>query len=311
MNWLMGGTLVMFGLCFLVWTAVTFSARFRGWILGYYSRRVGLAVPESLEAHLSRRAILLQRATALGGLAGIVVATAVIAVFIPPPDYTRDLPPVEPAMVVLLICATTGPMLSRSLAALMLTLRHRAGRRVARSTTPRLSDYVSGVERAAAWLTSVAALTLLILIWLAHRYGVLQNIVIEDEGVFDSMGAWFAYLAALSLAMGGILSSIVLHYPQPAGSTQELAWDDAIRALTLRWLISVTSCWGLQSIILSFIYVLVGSTWHPAWLVAPVALMFVATWVGWFLLGYFARNSVMDRYYQRRLWTKAEVLVTP
>lgn len=303
MDSLTTGCLTASGTAFGVWAGVTFTARFRRWILESYARRVDLAIPEDLAFRLSQRATVLQRATALGGLAGTVVAAAVIAAFIPPPDFTRDAPPFDPASIVLVVSVLSGSMLARSFAAVVQTLSRRPGRRIARSSTPRLADYVSQVEIAASWVATGAALLLLILMWFAQGHGVMKNVVIENEGVFDSIGAFFAYLAVASLVVGGILSQIVLRAPQRAGSTQELAWDDAFRALTLRWVVGVPYGWASQSVLLSFIYVLIGSTWQPRALVIVVGLAAAAAWAGYFLLLYFLRNSVTDRHFRRRLWS--------
>ncbi|GAB3919189.1 hypothetical protein GCM10011575_29630 [Microlunatus endophyticus] len=284
-------------------TVVTITRWFRRRILADYARRFDLEVPEELESRLRRRAGAPFTATCLGGLVGLTAGAVISALVIPPPDYSRQVPPVDPSTAVMIVTALSGGVIFQVVTAVALALHRPTGRRVARSTTPRLSDYVSGVERSAGWIVVCAAVILLVSIAVAERSGALHNPVIEEESVFGSMGAFFAYVSIGGLIVGSLLSRVVLHGPQPAGSSTELAWDDALRAQTLRGLVGLPLTWGIYSLLQSFAEIMIGSTWHPralAYLFVVMALAACAATVGYL---YSTRRSVSDRYFRRRLWS--------
>jgi hypothetical protein len=294
---------ILLAVLFAAGTVVTLTRWSRRRILADYARRFDLEVPEELESRLARRAGAPFTAICLGGLVGLTVGTMISALVIPPPDYSRPVPPVDPSTAVMVVATLSGIVVFQVVTVVVLALHRPAGRRVARSTTPRLSDYLTGLERSARWIVVVAAAALPAIIALAERSGALHNLVVENEGIFGSLGSFFGYLSIGGLVVGSVLSRVVLHSPQHARSATELAWDDALRAQTLRALVGLPLSWGAYSLMLNFIELLVGSTWQPRAFGYVVPLVAVAACVaaGGYLYG--VRRSVSDRYFQHRLWS--------
>lgn len=296
---------VMYGVCgvtFAIVALITSTGWYRRRNLRDRANRVGLAVPEDLEYELGRRASIPHVAMAIGGVIATIVAALIAVVFVPPFDDTKAPPPVDPVMVVLVVSGLSGTLLFQVTASVVLTLRRPTGRRVARTTTPQLSDYVSGPERALSLVSPFVAIALPIFIALAVRSGLLQNDLIKKQGALHSTGAFFAYISVGSLVISHVFSRIVLHTRQTARSREELVWDDALRALTLRGLVALPYSWAWQSVLLSSLDMLMFSSWHPGWAVAIVVIGSVGALAGLILLAYRARSSVSDQYFQRRLW---------
>lgn len=109
-----------------------------------------------------------------------------------------------------------------------------AGPRVARSRVVGIRDLISDGEIALAVVATVLPLLALI------------------AGPSDGSVAWPALLTVGTLVVAAVAATRIVRRPQPAGSARHLAWDDALRARTLRDVVAgvtlVGSSYGLLSV---------------------------------------------------------------
>lgn len=145
----------------------------------------------------------------------------------------------------LLVWSAVGVLVGRSvaLAGLALVQARRAvaapGPRVARAGCPTPGDYVAAPERGLAVVLSGLPIVLVAGWWASTAAEV-------EPGV--------AALAAVPLVvlLGGLaLARRITAGPQPAASPQALAWDDALRARTLRDVVSAVTLVGVSYCLLT------------------------------------------------------------
>lgn len=297
----------LFGIGLSVWFAASFTRWFRTRQLGYYARRVGLHVPEELEEALGRRVVALERSAAGGGLAGLIVSSGIVWM-LPKSDFPSE-PSIGVGAPVVVMTVILGSMITRAITAVTLTMRAQPGRRVARSTTPHLSDYVPMVELLGSLLAAGGAVVLVVLAGVAISVGRLDSLMLSDDGgEFWSVEAMFGYLALVTAVAACLLSQIVLRAAQRAGSRQELAWDDALRASTLRALVGVPISWGIQSLYLSFLDVTMGATWHPGILGFVAGTVFALAAATTLALLLVDRRAKPNEYFLQRLWRNVEMI---
>jgi nitrate reductase gamma subunit len=130
------------------------------------------------------------------------------------------------ALFGILIGLSTAPVVI----GVSLVSRPRTGPRVARATTPTIADYVPRFER---WTATAAVAAVAIVL----PYGLVTvgpRARAELPPLHLSFGAIYAYVAVATYAIGKILSYRIVRTSQAAASEKELAWDDALRASTLR-----------------------------------------------------------------------------
>ncbi|AMB58642.1 hypothetical protein [Microterricola viridarii] len=164
------------------------------------------------------------------------------------------------------------------------------GVRVARAVTPRLSDYLNP-----AWVWCGVGLTVF----------ALGAALVAALGVGSGAGASWAPVLPLSAVFGAAASCVVallvvvvlsrrlLAAPQPAGSEEELRWDDALRGIALHalWLCPVAL--GLAASVIALDWLL---PYSPAnhWLFAVLGVLPIALF-----------GLRLSRRSERRLWPHA------
>lgn len=115
-----------------------------------------------------------------------------------------------------------------------------AGPRLARASSPTHDDYVTRLERWGAWGAAGVATTIALAVTVTDRSGVLDlGPVPWGLVVATATLPWLAVLADEYLARR------LLDRRQVAASQLELAWDDALRAQTLRDMVTVPIVAGL------------------------------------------------------------------
>jgi len=191
-------------------------------------RAVGLAVPEALEAKLGSRIRGSRLTFTLGSLVGLAVTTAALVLSGAPSDDEN------PALIWLL---AGGVVAGGSLASAIYALTAKPvlpeGERIARSGAVTLNDYLDPVDLVGARLAVGAGILSL---------GVALLVVPETV---SAAAALIVVLAAVSLVFFEIAIRRILDRPQPAGSTAELAWDDALRGLSMRNIASAPMSFGV------------------------------------------------------------------
>jgi len=220
-------------------TFVPFFSRYTAY---RYSVDIRVDLPVRLEPRVSARFIAQGRGATIGGLVFLVAAVLAMLGGI----YVGDAP-ASPLLLVFglvlvgsLVGATVGAFTG-------VTTTTSDQPRVARSRAVSVSDYLPRVERVAAWVSVVAAVLVAVALGAAGA----------SAAVFPV--ALFAGLGGLTLVMFEIASNRIVDRSQPAGSTADLVWDDAMRASILRDLISGPLALGALSLVLGIVQ-LVGTS---------------------------------------------------
>jgi hypothetical protein len=254
-----------------------------------FGRSVGLQVPAGLEtsirSRLARRALF----GSIGALVATVVILGVILLGVLP--YDR-----QSTIWLVLGGLFAGAGAGSALAAL--TERATAApdsARFARSGAVDLGDYLAPVELVGVRVVVGASVAVL-----------LGSIVVGVTRV----EAWSATLVVASVVVALAVASLVvfevagrriIDRGRPAGSPAELAWDDAMRATSLRELLTAPLCLGLWGTLIIVFEVLEAFSVGPesSMIGAVVGLLLV---VGAIVFAIVATASKPQQHYLRRLW---------
>jgi len=177
------------------------------------------------------------------------------------------------------------------------------GARLARATTPTHADYVAGHERVGAWVLAAVSALIAVGLVAADRTGVLELRPLPWALVVVAV-----VVPPLAIAADELAAARLLRRRQAAATLVELAWDDAMRARTLRDMATVP---------------LVASAYAPLLLLTGIANQLEGGWpanaaigvangllllllVG--LLGMAVLSAALgpQRHFRRRLWPQAE-----
>ncbi|GGL69078.1 hypothetical protein GCM10011575_29640 [Microlunatus endophyticus] len=294
---------VAVGVCLLAGSApllLTTNDKQRQKALDRYARKVNLAITDDVRPLVVRRITIVERFTliggAVGGLLGLVLSVVLRAAGAT--DWA--------ASFAILLGLAIGISFAPVGSVVLTTLGIAAGPRVARMTTPAVTDYVPRLELRAVPIALGCAGLAIAGGMVALGTGVLQGHRLDAVGVLVSPGAILAYVAALGYAAALILVRVVLNSGQPAGSTQELAWDDAMRASSLRSLIHTPLAIAAASVVVTFLDVgsrtinqpvLIGTIGVAALVIFVVAMITVAVTDA---------ASRPGQHYWRRLWQDAD-----
>jgi hypothetical protein len=270
------------------------SGRVRARALDRFARRVQLPAPDALRPRIADQLA----AYHLGADLGAAATLALVCVW--GLTLGRSVAASNWWALVSVGATLVGCAVGAGIAALRQAARPRdePGPRVARPTTPGLADYVAPVElqggRVVALLPAVVA---------------LASAVVAVTGAGSPpllLPAGLAVLAVAALAFAEIGARRILDAPQVAGSDLELAWSDAVRAHTLRAVVTVpiaVGCYtsaGLLSV-LGLEVVDPRSAAGVAVIGVGVAGAVVAVVAaGWTLTG------APHRYFRGRLWPDAD-----
>jgi hypothetical protein len=171
------------------------------------------------------------------------------------------------------------------------------GIRVARARSVGVGDYVPGSERIGARVIVAAAVL----------STAAVAIVPTVASTPDTLPLWLAAmlgtgLSVVALIMAEVVGIRIVRRAQPAGSTNELAWDDALRAITLRDLVLAPIVAGLYGVVLALAAIL-SSTQLPEQLRnGLLALLVIASVLVAIAIGVVSAVRQPRRYYLRRLW---------
>lgn len=222
---------------YLAWAARTWAGAAAATRLGQaQARRVGIALDPAVAGPVVSRLADRVLVGAVGGvLGGVGIAVWLL-------DAGRDA-----GVGWSLVWCAVGVLLGRSvfLAGLALIEARRAvagpGPRVARMNRPRMGDYVTTGERGLAVAMGVLPIVLVV-VWSA------------GPGSGAEVGfpaAIFAVVPVVGLVAGVLLARRITSRPQPATSPRALAWDDALRARTLRDVNSAVTLLGVSYCLLT------------------------------------------------------------
>ncbi|GMA29096.1 hypothetical protein [Arenivirga flava] len=251
-----------------------------------FSRSVNLAVTAEVDRTVLRRV----QARSLSFAGGLVLAAVVL--------MGLGLAGVEPG-------ATTGivtVLVVYGSVALCIAVSAGAGRpwvpegtpRMARVGAARIQDYVPAFELVGA--RALCGLAVLACIGSAITAGASGS---------GAVAAWWAGYAAIVVAIAvawELNARRVLRRSVPAGSTQQLAWNDALRASVLRDTLTLPLTAGFFGAFAGPLHVLTELP-LPGWIAAAVGgAVFLLLVAAVLVLIPIALLVKPGRHYQRRLW---------
>lgn len=263
------------------------------------ARRVRLPVPEELRPRLERQVRGYLLGADLGAAAGVAVASVWGL------TLGRTFVGESSWLLILFAAALAGAALGAGLAALREAARPREddGPRVARPVSPTLGDYLAPAELQGGRGVAVLPTILLTMLLVLGASGVGGSGVTASRFVGPTLGAG---LALAALAFGELGGRRVLDAPQAAGSDLELAWSDAIRAHTLRAVVTVPLVVGTYASLGSLSAFDLGPVDPRSTLgIGLVALLVVAT-VALLVAVVWTATGAPHRHFRRRLWPTGE-----
>ena len=206
-----------------------------------YAQRLELRLPSHLEGVMGRRLMARMRAGAIGAAVFVAASSAALA-WLVEPDIRSNL-----VGLLVIGAAFVGIGVGTAVAALAASSSVAPDQpRVARAGAVAVKDYLAPVELVGARV--VVAGAVLLLVWVTvftSRYASVDYVGITMFSVFG----------VLSLVLFEVASRRIVDQSQPAGSTAELVWDDAIRASALRDLVTAPLALGVYSLLFGFVSV--------------------------------------------------------
>lgn len=268
-----------------------------------YARRMDLALTRYVKPRVVRKITTYERAAVAGGVCGAaigLIAGIALPVHILPNDGT-----ITPLLVV--IGLGLGMMISTVAAATVSTLRAEPERRIARMTVPAVADYVPALERCFAPLALCCAGLALAGGVIALGTGVVPSDDLNPGQLLYSVGAILGYLGLATYVACLLLARKVLAAGQPATAQQELAWDDALRANSLRGLYRLPSVLAGVAVPVIFVQVAAARSVNQAdtlnFIGGAALIVFVVAALGLIVADVSTHPS---RHYRRRLWQDSE-----
>jgi hypothetical protein len=262
------------------------------------AKRIDLAVPTvPVEAErVGLRLATRERFIAVGGGIGLVAAV-LAALFLPAFDRNNF------SLLGIFLLSLVGIGVGAGLSALRTTRELPDDvPRIARLSSPTVRDYLMAFELNGAVVTViVGVLITVVTLPFAVGSGALQ----VGEVVLPAV---VALVAVVSLVAALVLARSIVQKGQRAGSVLELAWDDAIRSIALRDLISIPLAIGFASTLVPLVTVvsdirLEQPYTSPDNMIAVGALAAIgAICLVGAVLAIVALAVAPQRHYRRRLW---------
>ena len=294
--WFIAGFLIIAALVLVV---LTFVPAYRAASVRLMARTVGLALPagplDSLEANFAGRS----RASATGALIGAVLVVAALVTGVIP---TQDPPSLGGAAEIWLLVGGwyVGMGVGAAVRALSVRTPVPVGERFARPGAVDLRDYLAPIDLIGGRLAVTAGIIVLTLATVVAVNG--QGV--SPVSVIFSVGGIVVLLSIASLIVFEIAARRILDRAQPAASPEALAWDDAIRAMTVREIVTAPlslGVWGSLAIgILLSDGFSEGNAWPVGLIVVSVLVLIIA--LGILVAAVYSIASKPQQHYLRRLW---------
>ncbi|MGV8880833.1 MAG: hypothetical protein ACOH19_01655 [Rhodoglobus sp.] len=251
-------------------------------------RSVGLAVPESLKTQLAARNATRARSASVGVLIGTAVIILAILLGIvptsPAPESTGDL-------WMLVGGSIAGLAIGAAVAALRTKPVVPEGERFARSGAVTLEDYLAPVDLVGARVAAVLSVIVSVIAGVLLATGaIVMTPALIVAGLVVALGL-------AGLVMFEIVGRRILDHALPVGSPAELAWNDALRARSMRDVVTVPLClgmWGSLAVLLAIAYT------EPFTIVASVAA--VVVFASLLAAAFVSIASRPQQHFLRRLW---------
>lgn len=290
--WFITATLVLF---VIVVAVLMLFPRFRRAAVTQTGNSVGLAVTPQLEPALRRRFAGRTVASLVGALIGLALAVSALFADLVPLRGSTDV-----AEFWLVFGGFfTGAAVATSIYALAAKPARPSGERYARSGAVDLRDYLAPIDRLGARIAVAFGVATLIAATAVSAAGL------TDSNAALSVGGLIVVAGVVALGLSEFASRRILARPQPAGSPAELAWDDALRAQSLREIVTAPLCLGSWGA-LAVLFALMNAT-NAGGFGGIVAFWIAAAGLLVVFVALFAAAAVSiatkpPQHYLRRLW---------
>jgi hypothetical protein len=278
----------------LVYIALTFVPAVARFSVRHLVIAKGLPISDDLMRTVSRRLIVRHRVAFTGGLVGLAVGWLLSPGPAGAPVGSGaggGLTSEDGWFVLVLVAA--GLSIGTALGATFdQFVRPDTAMRLARLRPTRISDYVATPHRLIAWLTVASAVAIM----------VIRDIRASVEGPPPASANillcnYIVGIGLLGMLIFEIAGRRIVARAQPAGSSVELVWDDALRASSLRDLVLTPSYLCAYAFLLVAAH---GANTSSAPLDFVLAGLYVLLVVGW-LASIVASRSARHQYLER-LW---------
>ncbi|WP_411698138.1 hypothetical protein [Conyzicola sp.] len=263
--------------------ALTFVPFFSRYTSYRYSVDIRVDLPARLEPGVSSRFVAQGRGATIGGLSFAVAAVLALQGGILVGDGPSS------SLWLVFGAVLVGSLVGSTVAAFTGSTAIASDQpRVARSRAVSVADYLSPLERVGAWVLVGASVVAT----------VAMSVIGVGGAVFPV--ALLAGLGAVTLVMFEVASSRIVDRSQPAGSTADLVWDDAMRSSILRDLISGSLALGGLGLILGAVQLAGVSAGLSAAEMSNISGPLLSG-VG-LVLALYSRTGRPQRYFLGRLW---------
>lgn len=213
---------IFVGVIAVIGLGVSFVPVYGRWRAYQQSSYLRLDLPSRLQQAVSARLMARERGGIIGAL--VVGGATVLA-------FSTGAIDIDPTLTVLFLIGAVfaGVGLGTATAALTGKKQVPSDRpRVARSGVATVADYIAPIERVGAWVVVAIAVVLAVVVAVAQ----------PASGRLLVPTVLFAVTAALALLLFEVASRRIVDASQPAGSTAEMIWDDALRSSAIRDLVT-------------------------------------------------------------------------
>jgi len=259
-----------------------------------FAENVGLPLPQRLAEPILHRMLARRRSSTVGGMVG-AVATALVLLVSPSGSDNGSL--LTPLFIVagIFAGATIGTSVSAVKSSSVRAPSEKA--RYARVHAVELHDYVSRVE---LWLARVPVVLAVV--------AVVAGVTLAGAGVMNYTGLT-ALLASIALSLVAV-STLIAHevvgrrvvaMGNHVGSPEELVWEDALRAMTIRELAVAPTFLGYYALLMAINPLLVSPD-DSARTGFAIASLGVAILTAVIALGMLVSVLAVKRHFLRRLW---------
>lgn len=289
--------LTIVGLVVLAWYSRAAAARSAA---RTFARKVDLALDSSRELTVGRRIARREQAGVVGGLLVAAATTLAIGARSAGDETGRF------AVFFLMLAFFAGRAAGCGAVAWWESMRpvDLSLPRIARTSSPDLSDYVPGSERIGSRVVAVAALAVALVVALLEPSGV---------GDLAPVPVWLALTAGVGPAVvcvvGELVARRLLRRRQVATSTLDLAWEDALRARTLRDVISVALAAGCYAPLI--LLGVAGNGFPDGWpvhaAVGVLDVLVVALLLGMAAMAVLSQVRRPEAHVRRRLWPREDM----
>ncbi|MGV8885720.1 MAG: hypothetical protein ACOH1T_09075 [Microbacteriaceae bacterium] len=288
--WFIAGFLILASIAII---ALTFLPSYRRATVRAMARSVGLAIPAGKQAAFEAASAARIRASVTGALIGSSLVLALLALNVIPANASSSFGGV--AEIWFLVGGFyVGMSFGSTIRALVSRNPTPAGERYARPGAVDLHDYIAPIDVLGGRVAVAAGIGVLAL---ASFFSAMNGS--SAVSPLLSVGGIVVMLGVVSLAVFEVSSRRILERAQPAASPEDLAWNDAIRAMTVREIMTAPLSLGVWGSLAIALNVSDGTSRVGSIVLSILAALIAA---GLLAAAVYSTATKPQQHYLRRLW---------